>query len=85
MTPSLQPTAAICLAITALLCWHGCASPDFNGYRGTPFHDSRYPGGPQKIPGRVLCAGKCVLTVHIVTQGNMNLAWFDFKPKGQFP
>jgi hypothetical protein len=26
------------------------------GYRGVPFHDSRYNGGPQKIPGRVMCA-----------------------------
>jgi hypothetical protein len=25
-------------------------------YAGTPFHDSVYNGGPQKIPGRVQCA-----------------------------
>jgi hypothetical protein len=25
-------------------------------YRGTPFHDSRYPGGGQRIPGKVMCA-----------------------------
>jgi hypothetical protein len=25
-------------------------------YKGAPYHDSRYQGGPQKIPGRVLCA-----------------------------
>jgi hypothetical protein len=25
-------------------------------YKGLPYHDSRYQGGPQKIPGRVLCA-----------------------------
>jgi hypothetical protein len=25
-------------------------------YKGTPFHDSAYHGGAQKIPGRVLCA-----------------------------
>ena len=25
-------------------------------YRGTPFQDERYRGGPQKIPGRVECA-----------------------------
>jgi hypothetical protein len=25
-------------------------------YRGVPYFDSRYQGGPQKIPGRVLCA-----------------------------
>jgi len=26
------------------------------GYRGLPFTDSRYTGGAQKIPGRVMCA-----------------------------
>jgi hypothetical protein len=25
-------------------------------YRGKPFHDSKYHGGPQRIPGRVQCA-----------------------------
>jgi len=25
-------------------------------YRGKPFHDSVYRGGPQKIPGRIQCA-----------------------------
>ena len=25
-------------------------------YAGVPYHDSRYQNGPQKIPGRVLCA-----------------------------
>jgi hypothetical protein len=25
-------------------------------YKGTPFHDSRYAGGAQKIPGKVMCA-----------------------------
>jgi len=34
----------------------GCASSGWNGYAGTPFHDSVYHGGPQIIPGRVQCA-----------------------------
>jgi hypothetical protein len=29
--------------------------------------------------------GKSVLTVHIVSEGNMNLACFDFKPKDKLP
>jgi hypothetical protein len=29
-----------------------------------------------------LPAGRNVLTVHILTQGNMNLAYFDFRPEG---
>jgi hypothetical protein len=28
----------------------------FEHYKGTTFHDSRYLGGPQKIPGKVYCA-----------------------------
>lgn len=27
-----------------------------HAYKGTPFHDSRYQGGAQKIPGNVICA-----------------------------
>ena len=27
-----------------------------NQHKGLPYHDSRYSGGPQKIPGQVLCA-----------------------------
>jgi len=34
----------------------GCATSGLNHNQGQPFHDSRYPGGPQKIPGRVQCA-----------------------------
>jgi len=31
--------------------------PDFlKSYKGTPFHDSKYSGGAQKIPGTVMCA-----------------------------
>jgi hypothetical protein len=25
-------------------------------YQGLPYHDTRYSGGPQKIPGKILCA-----------------------------
>jgi len=25
-------------------------------YKGRPFHDNKYNGGPQKIPGTVMCA-----------------------------
>jgi hypothetical protein len=32
------------------------ASDKISHYRGTPFHDSVYHGGPQTIPGRVQCA-----------------------------
>ena len=34
----------------------GCAADHFAGYRGQPYRDAVYHGGPQKIPGRVQCA-----------------------------
>jgi len=34
----------------------GCASTEIKDYQGKPYHDSKYSGGPQKIPGRVQCA-----------------------------
>ena len=42
-----------CLASTAL-----CASQTSypNNYKGSPYQDTRYHSGPQKIPGRVECA-----------------------------
>jgi len=45
----------------ALLVAAGCASPQASRkvppeYKGTPFHDVAYRGGPQTIPGRVYCA-----------------------------
>jgi hypothetical protein len=46
-------TGAFC-AITIINA--GCASSTLRGYKGSPYHDSRYHGGPQQIPGRVQCA-----------------------------
>ena len=38
-------------------CWAGAQNADFlKSYKGTPFHDSKYNGGAQKIPGTVMCA-----------------------------
>ncbi len=35
----------------------GAQKVDFlKSYKGTPFHDSKYNGGAQKIPGTVMCA-----------------------------
>jgi len=49
-----------CLILTSGFHLGGCASPgaspQMSGYKGTPFHDSVYHGGPQKIPGGVQCA-----------------------------
>src|SRR5271165_4422289 len=54
------PRSLLAVAIVAVL--FGAASlralqADFlTQYKGTPFHDSRYTGGPQPIPGKVMCA-----------------------------
>jgi hypothetical protein len=42
-------------------------------YKGTPFHDSRYAGGPQKIPGKVICA--------YYDQGGEGVAYHDSDAK----
>lgn len=35
----------------------GTSNADFlSGCKGAPFHDGNYIGGPQKIPGKVMCA-----------------------------
>lgn len=46
-------------ALLALFTTTAICAPQTNypkDYKGTPYHDSRHPGGPQKIPGRVECA-----------------------------
>ena len=40
----------------AVLCCSLAATGQEKDYQGKPFHDSVYPGGAQKIPGRVQCA-----------------------------
>src|SRR5580692_2269295 len=55
-------TAALMFALTSALA-HGdapapAAIPSLvpANYKGTPYKDEKVPGGPQKIPGRVMCA-----------------------------
>jgi hypothetical protein len=49
-----------CLTVLALFAVSSTsvsAQSDFLArYKATPFHDSRYSSGPQKIPGKVMCA-----------------------------
>ena len=45
----------------------------FSQYKGLPYNDSRYQGGPQKIPGRVLCA--------YYDLGGEGVAYHDTDPK----
>jgi hypothetical protein len=51
-----------------------CVFPDIlSQYKGTPYHDGRYLGGPQKVPGRVLCA--------YYDLGGEGVAYHDTDPK----
>jgi len=43
------------LALALLVCSLAALGQE-QPYRGKPFRDSIYHGGPQKIPGRVQCA-----------------------------
>jgi len=49
-----------CFSLPLFAIFLTAASPQRNaflsGYKGTPFHDAKYTGGPQKVPGTVLCA-----------------------------
>jgi hypothetical protein len=45
-------SAALFVAVSAAQ----SGSDSLSQYKSTPFHDSKYNGGPQKIPGTVMCA-----------------------------
>ena len=47
---------SLCLIVGSILPATAFPSSYLSQYKGLPYHDSRYPGGPQKIPGQVLCA-----------------------------
>jgi hypothetical protein len=56
MRIKLLAVVRACMVLALGFYVSGCASSGWNGYRGTPFQDSVYQGGPQMIPGRVQCA-----------------------------
>src|SRR5271170_4651835 len=54
---SLAFTIGSLMALSVLSASLSVEATDFSAsYRGVPFHDSRYHGGAQTIPGRVECA-----------------------------
>ena len=55
MKTALGPLLGYCL-LHACLGARAFADGPPPAYRGTPYHDSVYKGGPQAIPGRVQCA-----------------------------
>lgn len=47
---------SLCIIAALMLPTHAFSQSFVSQYKGLPYHDSRYQGGPQKIAGRVLCA-----------------------------
>jgi hypothetical protein len=46
----------LCLTAASALAASAFSQSFLSQYKGVPYHDSRYQGGPQKVPGRVLGA-----------------------------
>ncbi len=42
--------------LLGVLCLPSATFGQTSQYQGKPFHDSKYQGGPQRIPGKVFCA-----------------------------
>ena len=63
----------LCLAATSMLAADGFCQSFLSQYKGVPYHDSRYQGGPQKIPGRILCV--------YYDLGGEGVAYHDTDPK----
>jgi len=47
---------ALCLTAASMLAANAFSQSFLSQYKGVPYRDTHYQGGPQKIPGRVLCA-----------------------------
>jgi len=51
-----QRVLSVCFMVASILSPTAFSQSFASQYKGLPYHDSRYSGGPQKIPGKVLCA-----------------------------
>jgi hypothetical protein len=63
----------LCLTATSVLAASAFSQPFLSQYKGMPYRDSRYQDGPQKVPGRVLCA--------YYDLGGEGVAYHDTNPK----
>jgi hypothetical protein len=52
----LGPVPQLLLAVVAAPAFFASPANYLKNYKGAPYHDSRYTGGAQKIPGHVECA-----------------------------
>jgi hypothetical protein len=64
---------SICFVVASMLPAIAFSQSFLSQYKGLPYHDTRYSGGPQKIPGRVLCA--------YYDLGGEGVAYHDSDPK----
>ena len=51
-----QRVSLVCFIATSLLPTTAFSQSFLSQYKGLPYHDNHYQGGPQKISGRVFCA-----------------------------
>ena len=51
-----QRVSCLWFITASILLTTAFSQPFLNQYKGLPYHDGRFRGGPQEIPGRVLCA-----------------------------
>src|ERR1700729_4121988 len=51
-----QRVSSLCIIAASMFAANAFSQSTLSQYKGLPYHDSRYQGGAQKIPGRVLCA-----------------------------
>jgi hypothetical protein len=63
----------LCLTAASVLAASASSQSFLSQYKGMPYHDSRYQGGPQKVPGRVFCA--------YYDLGGEGVAYHDTDPK----
>jgi hypothetical protein len=47
---------SVCVIAASMLSTTAFSESFLSRYKGLPYHDSRHSGGPQEIPGQVLCA-----------------------------
>ncbi len=63
----------LCLTAASMLAVRASSQSFLSQYKGEPYQDSRYQGGPQKIPGQVLCA--------YYDKGGEGVAYHDADPE----
>jgi hypothetical protein len=64
---------SLSLAATLMLAANGLSQSFLSQYKGLPYRDAHYQDGPQKIPGRVLCA--------FYDMGGEGVAYHDTDPQ----